>query len=67
MPERCVRTLPIIRMNVTPNVTLDSYNSPRYRAGNVTLPTANVTLMPAYVTLPIDNVTFRFHSESAQG
>jgi hypothetical protein len=54
-------------MNVTPNVTLDSYNSPRYRAGNVTLPTANVTLMPAYVTLPIDNVTFRFHSESAQG
>jgi hypothetical protein len=47
-------------MNVTPNVTLDSYNSRRYCAGNVTLPTANVTLMPGNVTLPI-------HSESAQG
>ena len=57
---RCVRTLSIIRMNVTLNVTLGSYGWRRYHEMNVTLPTANVTLTPANVTLgpPISPSTF---------
>ena len=52
-------------MNVTLNVTLGSYARGRYRVGNVTLPTANVTLMLVNVTLPTVNITFRIHAELA--
>jgi hypothetical protein len=52
-------------MNVTLNVTLRSYSCRRYHEGNVTLPTANVTLMLVTVTLPTVNITFRIHAEPA--
>jgi hypothetical protein len=45
-----LRTLPIIQMNVTLNVTLGSYGWRRHHVGNVTLPPANVTLMASNVT-----------------
>jgi hypothetical protein len=53
-----LRTLLIIRIAVTLNVTLIPCNWYRYYG-------ANVTLTPAHVTLTLVNVTFGIHVEPA--